>query len=505
MKKQLIAILALLTVGTTLVKAQEVNTLYFLENAPMRHKINPAFQPVSNVFVGISPLHYTSLSVGNNALAFSDLIYKKDGKYITGLYPGEADKLSNRLKNDLRLTTNAELALLNFGARTKDTLGYFYVGLNEKIEGTVVLPGDVFGILNGGLDETGGRTVSLKSLAMNINAYAELSAGYSRKIDKKWTVGGKLKFLYGHAFADLRTNTAYLKMYPDQLQASINGDINIAAPLSMPDRLDKNGFSGLGGSLPTDIRSYLKPQGFGGAVDLGFTYKPVEQLQIAVSVTDLGFVYWKSATYSVKGDTVYTGPVMHYSEINSNTANEQNTGFNAILDTIGSYVSSFAQNSLVGNRTGAKGVARMTNTRLHVGLDANFWENKFGIGVYSQTQFRNRRVYEEVTLGLALRPVNWFNLALSYSFMNGRWSSMGLGFSFMPYDGLNLTLMTDYIPFSYADVKYANSSFTVPYKAQQINLGIGVTIVFGTNPSTAKKRIYVKDVDDNSIPTNTNL
>jgi len=495
MKKQLIAILALLMVGIAMISAQEVNTLYFLENAPMRHKINPAFQPVSKVYVGILPIHYTSISLGNNALAFSDLVYKKDGKYITGLYPGETDKLDKRLRRDLSLMANAELAILNFGSRTKDSVGYFHVGLNERIEGTIALPGDIYSVINSGSDYPGGRTVNLKSLAMNISVVTELSGGYSRKINDQWTVGGKLKFLYGNAFMDLRTNSAYLKMYPDELQASINGDVNIAGPFNnLPDRIDKNNIGNITDNMDKSVGGFLKPKGFGGAVDLGFTYKPDKQFQIAVSVTDLGFIHWNSTTYSINGESTYTGPEMHYNELNSNTAEEQNTGLNSIVDTIGSYLSNFIQESLVGNQTGM-GVNRMTNTRLHVGLDANFWDNKFGVGVYSQTQFRNRRVYEEVTLGLALRPINWFNLALSYSFINARWNSIGAGLSFMPYDGLNLTLMTDYIPFSYADISSNGKSFTVPYKVQGLNVGMGVTIVFGTNPSTAKRRVYIKDLE----------
>lgn len=507
MKKQLIAILALLTVGTTILTAQEVNTLYFLENAPMRHKINPAFQPVSQVYVGLLPIHYTSFSAGNNALALNDLIYKKDGKLITGLYPGETDKLSNRLKNDLRFTTNLELAILNFGSRTKDSLGYFHFGVNEKIEGTLAIPGDIYDALNSGTDHPGGRTVSLKSLALNVTAMAEFSVGYSRKaFENKWVIGGKVKFLYGNAYADFRMNDAYLKMYPDQLQTYISGDLNLAGPFvkNMPARIDKDNISRLTDYMDKSVGGFLKPKGLGGAVDLGFTYKPIEQLQIAVSVTDLGFVHWNSTTYSMKGDTTYTGPVMHYSELTSTTAEEQNTGLNAIFDTIGTYVSSFVQNSMVGRMTGSTGVTRMTNTRLHVGVDGNFCKNKIGIGVYSQTQFRNGRVYEEVTIGAAVRPVNWFNLALSYSFVNGRGNSMGAGLSFMPYDGLNILLMTDYIPFTYADVSNGDKSYTVPYKMKGLNFGIGVTIVVGTNPSTAKKKVYVKDVEDN-IPTNTNL
>lgn len=506
MKKFWIAILALLLTGATMVQAQEVNTLYFLENSPMRHKINPAFQPVSRVYVGISPLHYMSYSVGNNALALNDLIYSKNGKMITALYPGETDKLAKRLKYDFHSTMNTELALLNFGSRTKDSTGYFHVGLNERIESTLVLPGDIYNALSSGTATPGGRRVDLQTLSLNVQAITELSVGYSRKVNDKWIVGGKVKFLYGNAFVDLRTNNAYFDMYPDRLHATINGDVNLAAPINdLPARIDKANISDIPNLFEPDIKSILKPRGLGGAIDLGFTYKPVKQFQIAVSVTDLGFVHWDSYTYSIKGDTTYTGPVMHYSELTDETAEEQNRGINSVFDTIAEYATAFMEESLVGVRSGDKGVNRMTNTRLHVGLDANFCDNKIGIGVYSATQFRNRRVYEEVTLGLAIRPVNWFNLALSYSFMNGRWNSMGAGLSFMPYDGLNLTVMTDYIPFTYADVNYDGKSVTVPYKMKGLNLAFGVTIVAGTNPKKAKKEALAVPEKTNEIPTNTDL
>ena len=48
--------LALVAVSTLALSAQQVNTLYFLENAPMRHTINPSFQPVSQGYSNFSPL-----------------------------------------------------------------------------------------------------------------------------------------------------------------------------------------------------------------------------------------------------------------------------------------------------------------------------------------------------------------------------------------------------------------------------------------------------------------
>ena len=46
-KSVLVALFATLSMAAS---AQQVNTVYFLENAPMRHTFNPAFQPVSQGF-----------------------------------------------------------------------------------------------------------------------------------------------------------------------------------------------------------------------------------------------------------------------------------------------------------------------------------------------------------------------------------------------------------------------------------------------------------------------
>ena len=96
MRTRKFCILTVAIAAALSLSAQQVNTLYFLESAPMRHMINPAFQPVSRVYVGISPLSYTGFNLTNN-LAMSDLIYKKDGKTITGLYPGESEALRKKM------------------------------------------------------------------------------------------------------------------------------------------------------------------------------------------------------------------------------------------------------------------------------------------------------------------------------------------------------------------------------------------------------------------------
>ena len=60
MKKYILT--ALVALATLSISAQQVTTLYFLENTPMRHTINPAFQPVSNGYINFSPLGWMNYS-----------------------------------------------------------------------------------------------------------------------------------------------------------------------------------------------------------------------------------------------------------------------------------------------------------------------------------------------------------------------------------------------------------------------------------------------------------
>ena len=89
--KALVVCSFLVGLGIT-AQAQEVSTMYFLENAPMRHRVNPAFQPVSNGYVNFTPLGYSSFWVGNNSLTMSDVLYNKNGQTVTALHPKYGDR-----------------------------------------------------------------------------------------------------------------------------------------------------------------------------------------------------------------------------------------------------------------------------------------------------------------------------------------------------------------------------------------------------------------------------
>ena len=530
--------LALLT-GSMAVTAQEVNTLYFLENAPQRSMFNPALMPVSSGYIFFTPLGYTSMWAGNNSLTLSDVFFVDKnpnsatyGQTISAFNQGQMPSFLNKLHGSNLASVDMTTTILAFGARTKKG-GYFHGGIFLRADAGVAIPKDLFRALTVttdpnnpnktmslGLDLTKG--VNIPGLGLNAQAYMEIVGGYTRPINDQWTIGGKLKFLLGAAHANVRFSKLSVTPgqvvdetnapYPDRFDIAVEGQLVAATPGAidpagilppegsgegMFDNLDQrlnNMTSKLQGA---PISQLIKPAGYGAAIDFGFTYKPIKYVQISAAINDLGFIYW---TNGLKGDVAGNVPFDGIGTIEVKTTTgadgkkyvDQEAMTNQINDKMNQFVSDFGKAITPTNPTKG-GYARMTRARLNVGIDGLFWENRVGVGVLSQTKLYNNRVYEELTLGGFFRPVNWFNIAASYSLINGHGGTIGAALGFAPYDGIMMTLATDFIPCYYADMSPLTKSdkpqYYLPYKSPGVNVAFGFSIVWGTN----KKRDSDKD------------
>lgn len=491
---------------------QQVNTLYFLENAPVRQYINPSFTPISTFYLSLPVIGYTSLWAGNSgykSITPSDVVFNNAaGQAITFLHPdADRQKFLNSLRKTTLIDMDLQTSILSFGFRFKD-YNYLHVSVNERIDGGVALPKDLFSFLLGGgmQDLSGGNNpLNLTSLGAGASAYTEIGVGYTREINDKWSVGGKLKFLAGTAYMGMTNKQFGMNPTAEQWDVYGNGSLFMSMPLiQMPDHMPtieelQNadslfGFSDTFNNLDwkRDWKKIIKPSGLGGAIDLGFTFKPIEQLSINASVTDLGFITWKGAKYNYVIDGTYNG----VGEIKYNDYVDSEGNFNGdiLKDTITTRLKDFYQNMVTGTHAGDR-FTRMISAKLNVGFDANFWDNRVGVGIYSRTRFFNRQVYEEVTLGAAFRPVHWFNIAASYSFINGKWHTIGAALSLVTYEGLGLFIAADYIPLSYAKADVNGKSRNIiPYHNNGLNLAFGLNLVIGHKRD--KDRDGVKDKYD---------
>ncbi len=474
-----ILISCMLMLGIASAQSQQVNTLYFLENAPMRHLINPAFQPVSNVYVTLPVIGYTSMAVGTNGFTMKDFIFKDPttGNTITPLHPNApTDWLEKR--PTFRLDMDAYINLLGVGVRIKEN-GYFHFNLSQHLMGNTNIGTGLFRVN----DLTTG-VVGPYSAGVNALVYTDLSLGYSHKINDQWTVGGKMKLLFGQAYIDAGLNDLTVETSREQLHARAAGNVLVAASLpwgSIPEDLaDLENLTTLN---TTDYLNMIKPAGLGAAWDLGVTYKPIKNLQITASVTDLGFIRWtKLASTAVSLDTTFTGVELNYGDYVYDGQFQVDSLTSSLTNTLTGYTDALEYGKLDKSR---RAYTNMLTANLHVGVDANFCDNRLGVGVHSRTRFYNNHITEEVTLGAAYRPFNWVNIAASYSFINGHWSNIGAALSIAPYDGIMLTLATDYIPTTYA--KASSSKLSLPYKTSGANVSFGIAIVAGTNRRDADK------------------
>ena len=144
-------------------------------------------------------------------------------------------------------------------------------------------------IIQGTPEENGVNHYNLKTLGVDATVFSELSAGYSRRINHKWTIGATLKFLMGYANINTHINNLTLDASRENWTLHSNGRINASLPLRFG--YTENGNYDINNITALNNGNYIgliyQPAGLGVAIDLGFTYKPIKKLTVSAAITDL--------------------------------------------------------------------------------------------------------------------------------------------------------------------------------------------------------------------------
>ena len=454
--------------------AQNTNTLYFMDNIAERNNINPAFTPNCNFYLDFIFLPNLYLNTGINALTFSDLLYIQNGLPTTVF---ESQDGINKLYNSLPYSTNVKLNLginiLSFGFKVKKNYFTFDYGFNFNTD--VYLPKDAFKLaLYGTPNADGVNSFDLSSLGIETSLYSKIGVGYMREINKHWTIGFKAKFLMGHANIDTRIKN--LQLEASRQEWLLHTDGNILASSPIPFNINEDGtidFALKPVKRVSDIISFLKPVGYGGAIDFGITYKPIQNLTISTSITDLGLIYWNGNPIS--GEMVGSHQIdglIDYSLGDSITIGDQisNTFSQLGEDIINSIKISDID----------KAYSTMLNANFYAGVEYGVLKNRISFGAVNRLTFNNRRFFDEVTLALNLRPTNWLKATIDYSFINGNWGKIGFGLN-LRAGIFNMYVLADYIPTSYTRLHTNEAKIPVPNRTQYVNLQIGWTWNIGNH------------------------
>ncbi len=473
-------ILFVMLTCTYTLNAQQINTLYFMDNVPVRHILNPAFQPTTQFYVSLPVIGFTQAYVGNNSLALKDVIYNYNGQTITFLNQnGDIDRFYNKLHNNTVVNAGLQTNLLAFGFKSDKTFWNF--GISEKLDAALSIPKSLFQLSLYGTPDSLSNFYNFYNFQSDVSVYTEFALGFSTPVNEKLTVGAKLKFLYGTLNFSNKNNQLNLNAGIDKWNFIAAGSTNEAGPVQVNVSTNLQQVTTV---LPTSINDWLRPYGLGAGIDFGAEYKLNENLRLSAAVTDLGFIRWYKNVRNVNYSADYTfdGVAGITSDMSLSTIeqiyNRLVTG-NNLVDSITNAVQSAGQFTASRNA-----YTTPVSTNLNLGVEYNILQDKLGFGLLSNSRFFRETTTEEMALSVNARPYDWLNASLSYSLLFGNFSTIGAGLG-LKTGFLHWFVSMDYIPFYKSTLKLSNISSSypptkipIPYTSKAFNFAIGVNIVF---------------------------
>lgn len=455
-----------------LVEAQFSNVLYFMDNSPYQYKINPAIMPQCRWYMSIPALSYMSGQMFST-LSLENFL-KSDpvsGKMTTISSTSDFQDLFKTLskKSKYSLSLSGGVDVIAFGWRTKRN-NFFRVNLTVRTDIGIAVPKEFFDLstkhrFTGSYD--------LSKFKEDMCSYVELGVGGTYPLGHHWTIGGTFKVLVGMQYLGMTSKRMTLDFMPQYNSTTMwrldgKGKMYFAGFGGMPLRVED--FSYDYTSKANDFNIFNTPSGIGFAVDLGATFSFLDDhARFTCAVTDLGFITWYNEARKV--------PYELYGKLDVN--NDLVLTYHNIIDNLRSL------NELDGTDAVEKRFGRMISTKLNLGIDFNFCNDKIGVGLFSKTLLHGVRVQEELTLGVNLTPAKWFNFALTYSFVQSGKNGLGAGISIMTGDRVQLFVLADYIPLKWSD--FRGEPCHVPTSIRSLNLSAGLAIVFN-NPKKEKHK-----------------
>ncbi len=465
-------------VCTLSANAQFLRTSYFMEGTHYRQQLNPALTPTKGYF-NLPVIGAVNATVGSTSLGYQDIIDIIDDGDDFYTKPD----FMNRLKDNNKLNVNFSTEILSAGWYKGKNFWSFNIGLRTDIGAN--LTKNMFTFLNEmeTVEENWRNSnYDISGQQLNINAYTEIGLGLSRQINSRLTVGARVKALLGIGNMELKLNRVAMSanlpsdqqinqwssesywnsMTPSQaaqaaqeLKDKFN---NYHANLTVGAEL-KSSFKGLelqeeeGKDYVTDFdfdSGKLGIAGYGFGIDLGASYKILDNLTVSASVLDLGFISWsKSSTKiaSANPDPIDIKGSTYANMVDPNNPNTVMNAVNQLQNDAQGYMDRVTNGDVLDYDMLQLEVSDAKESRksrlasiLVLGAEYGFFNNKLAVGVLSTTRFVQPDALTELTFSANYRPKSWFNVALSYSAIQSAGKSFGLGLKLGP-----LFVGTDYM------------------------------------------------------------
>lgn len=418
--------------------AQVPRTAYHQEGYVFGHELNPAFQPEESYY-SLPLLGNTSLSM-QSSLGLGDLIYdRKDGGLTTFMAHGTISKsaLMDKVGLSFKNYMEGNLTLISLGRRVDANR---YQTLEVSLCGRSALRVDksLFDLLK----DVENKNYWLKDTRLDGSVYAEISAGESRKLNDRWTIGAKAKLLVGLKHVDFEVDKIHIKL--DQREWTADGQVTMyASGFNYKTEVKEYREEGRGQyeTVTGLSNSGFSPQGIGLAVDLGATCQIDEIWMFSAAVRDLGFMCWPDSKKALNygGTFVFDGihnVCLEDPDDEYHTAYPVKESLRSQLDRLGDDLMSLAHLEEV--RSAVK--TQMLGATLLAGL--RYKQGQWTAGALATTYIMGNLSWVEGRLSATYSPVERLNFTLAPAYANTGFS-LGALASYQFDNGIHLHLGSD--------------------------------------------------------------
>lgn len=450
--------------------AQALHSGYFLEGYTFRHQLNPAFSAERN-YISIPALGNINIGTQGN-VGLGTFLYPQNDQLVTFMHSSiNGQEFLDGLKNNNRINANVNLTILSAGFKAWG--GFNTIDLGLRSNTSMALPKDLFAFMKMGMSSSDTH-YHMEDLGIQSNNYVELALGHSHQINDRLNVGGKLKFLFGGANLSMKMTDMDVTLSQDKWMVKANGEMNAALQgLVMPTKQE----SGKDVTDPSqndlidwDNIDVDSPGlgGFGMAIDLGASYKILDDLTVSAAILDLGFISWNNNIKAATSNSAWEFDGFQNIAVDSELGDDDPNSLDSQLEALGDDLEDYA--SFHRQENGTKRTTSLAAT-LNIGAEYVFpFYDKLRFGFLSSTRINGQYSWSEGRLSANVAPIKWFDASVNYG-VSSFGSSFGWLLNFHPR-GFNFFIGMDHL------MGKVNPQF-IPVESANMNVSFGFNVTFG--------------------------
>jgi hypothetical protein len=432
------------------INGQQNQQLYFMHYLPESNFLNPAVQNECKWFIGLPVISSVHLNYANSIASYRNLFPKSGG--ING------DRVVKWAGQRSIVGAEFHTTLLALGYQFDDN--YLTFTVIEKINAPITVSKQLLQLGWKGNSQFEGEDAGLKGTAAYITHYREYAIGYSKTNWNGDLLGIKAKLLFGKLNVSTPKTNPSIYTDPTTFNLRLHGEYraNISAPVTIIQ--NGNQIDDVQINDNASVTSYLlNRKNWGFAIDLGIIHEYNENITLAASILDLGFIRWRTDlnNLSKSGDIYVTG--VPFDSVNPGYYID-----NLISEVIDSTELTITHNPYFS----------FLPVKMYAGAQYTLSEKLVANGLLSATIYKSKFL-TGLSLSLDYNPFNHFHIIGSYSLMYRSLKIVGLGFS-AGKGPLQFYIISDNV-----------CGFIWPLSARNINLRFGLNINLGCETKSPKK------------------